>query len=82
MIGLPSTPVALNLGVDVVFKEAKIFGIHGRMMYATWTHMENMLSSGKLAVDPVVTHEMPLADCAKGMALLEAGRGGKVILTP
>jgi len=82
LIGLPSTPVSLNLGVDVVFKEAKILGIHGRTMYATWTHMENMLSSGKLSVDPVVTHEMPLADCATGMALLEEGKGGKVILVP
>jgi hypothetical protein len=25
---------------------------------------------------------MPLADCAKGMALLEEGKGGKVILVP
>jgi threonine dehydrogenase-like Zn-dependent dehydrogenase len=41
-----------------------------------------MLSSGRLTVDPVVTHEMPLADCAKGMALLEEGKGGKVILVP
>lgn len=82
LIGLPSTPVSLNMGVDVVFKEARILGIHGRLMYATWTHMENMLSSGRLTVDPVVTHEMPLADCAKGMALLEEGKGGKVILVP
>ena len=82
LIGLPSTPVSLNMGVDVVFKEAKIVGIHGRMMYATWTHMENMLSSGKLTVDPVVTHEMSLADCSKGMALLEEGKGGKVVLVP
>jgi threonine 3-dehydrogenase len=82
LIGLPSTPVSLNVGVDVVLKEAKIVGIHGRVMYATWTHMENMLSNGKLVVDPVVTHEMSLADCAKGMALLEEGKGGKVVLVP
>lgn len=82
LIGLPSTPVSLNMGVDVVFKEARILGIHGRTMYATWTHMENMLSSGKLIVDPVVTHEMSLADGAKGIALLEEGKGGKIILVP
>jgi len=82
LIGLPSTPVSLNVGVDIVFKEAKIVGIHGRMLYATWTHMENMLTSGKLAVDCVITHEMPLANCATGMALLEEGMGGKVVLVP
>lgn len=82
LIGLPSTPVRLNLGVDVVFKEARILGIHGRMMYETWTHMENLLAGGRLTVDPVVTHEMPLAECAEGMALLGEGKGGKVILVP
>lgn len=82
LIGLPSTPISLNLGVDVVFKEARIIGIHGRTMYATWTRMENMLSTGTLVVDPVITHEMPLADYAKGMSLLEEGIGGKIILVP
>lgn len=82
LIGLPSAPVSLNVGVDMVFKEARIVGIHGRMMYATWTHMENMLSSGKLVVEPVITHTMSLTEYATGMALLEEGKGGKVILVP
>jgi threonine 3-dehydrogenase len=82
LIGLPSAPVRLNLGRDVIFKEATILGIHGREMFRTWTRMQQLLSSGLLNVDPVVTHEMPLADCAAGLALLEAGVGGKVILLP
>jgi threonine 3-dehydrogenase len=82
LIGLPSAPVSLNVGVDMVFKEARIVGIHGRMMYATWTHMENMLSSGKLVVEPVITHTMSLTEYATGMALLEEGTGGTVILVP
>jgi threonine 3-dehydrogenase len=82
LIGLPSDPVRVNLGPDVIFKEARIIGIHGREMFATWTKMEQMLERGLLRVDPVITHEMPLERWAEAFQLLEDGQGGKVILTP
>jgi threonine 3-dehydrogenase len=82
LIGLPSEPVRVNLGPDVIFKEARIIGIHGREMFATWTKMEQMLERGLLRVDPVITHEMPLERWAEAFQLLEDGQGGKVILTP
>ncbi|MBP1775047.1 MAG: L-threonine 3-dehydrogenase [candidate division NC10 bacterium] len=82
LIGLPSDPVRVNLGPDVIFKEARIIGIHGREMFATWTRMEHMLERGMLRVDPVITHEMPLERWAEAFRLLEEGQGGKVILTP
>jgi threonine 3-dehydrogenase len=82
LIGLPSGPVRLNLGPDVVFKEATIIGIHGREMFRTWTRMLQLLASGLLDVRPVATHEMPLERYQEGLSLLEAGQGGKVILVP
>jgi threonine 3-dehydrogenase len=82
LIGLPSAPVRLNLGPDVVFKEARIIGIHGRAMFATWTQMTNLLRRGLLDVAPVITHEMPLTDCEAGFALLRDGQAGKIVLTP
>ncbi|MBS1117410.1 MAG: L-threonine 3-dehydrogenase [candidate division NC10 bacterium] len=82
LIGLPSDPVRVNLGPDVIFKEARIIGIHGREMFATWTRMEHMLERGMLRVDPVITHVMPLVRWAEAFRLLEEGQGGKVILTP
>lgn len=82
LIGLPSDPVRVNLGPDVIFKEARIIGIHGREMFATWTKMEQMLERGLLRVDPVITHEMPLERWAEAFQLLEDGQGGKVILNP
>jgi threonine 3-dehydrogenase len=82
LVGLPSESVRLNLGPDVVFKEATIIGIHGREMFRTWTRMQQLLASGLLNVEPIVTHEMPLEAFAEGFALLESGKGGKVILLP
>jgi threonine 3-dehydrogenase len=82
LIGLPSERVSLDLGPDVVFKEATIVGIHGREMFRTWTGMVDLLVSGRLIVEPVLTHEMPLESYAEAFAVLESGQAGKVILLP
>lgn len=80
LIGLPSTPIEINLGPDVVFKEAKIIGIHGREMFTTWTKMENMLDKGLLQIDPIISHVKPLSKFAEAFELLKTGKGCKVIL--
>lgn len=82
LIGLPSTPIEINLGPDVVFKEAKIIGIHGREMFTTWTKMENMLDKGLLQIDPIISHVKPLSKFAEAFELLKTGKGCKVILNP
>lgn len=82
MIGLPAKPIELELGSEVVFKEAKIFGIHGRKMFGTWRAMEGALASGRLDISPVLTHEMPLESYAEGIALARSGQANKVIFVP
>lgn len=82
LIGLPSSPVELNLGPDMVFKEAKVIGIHGREMYRTWTQAVNMLSRGLVNIDPIITHRFPLEEFQQGLDLVREGKGGKVILMP
>ncbi len=82
LVGLPSKPISLDLGPDVVFKEAKIYGFHGRKMFDTWTKMDNMLSNKLLNVKPVVTHVMPLEKFQDAVDLLKQGKGSKIILIP
>lgn len=82
LVGLPSKPISLDLGSDVVFKEAKIYGFHGRKMFDTWTKMENMLANNLLYIDPVVTHVMPLENYQEALELLKEGKGSKIILIP
>ena len=81
-IGLPGKPVELEIGSAVVFKEAKIVGIHGRKMFETWTQMENLLAAGMLKVAPVITHTMPLSRWQEGEALAQSGQACKEILHP
>jgi len=82
LIGLPGRPIELDLVRDIVFKEAKIVGIHGRKMFETWTQMENLLASGKLKVEPVITHMLPLSQWQQGVELAKTGQACKVIYHP
>lgn len=82
LIGLPSKPLEIDLGSQVVFKEATIVGIHGRRMFETWTLMSNLLDKGLLNIEPVISHVLPLEEFEKGFDLSVKGIGGKVILVP
>lgn len=82
LIGLPSRPLEIDLGSQVVFKEATIIGIHGRRMFETWTTMSNLLDKGLLNIDPVITHVLKLEEFEKGFEIAQNGMGGKIILVP
>lgn len=82
LIGLPSTPVPLDFGPDVVFKEATIKGIHGREMYKTWLIMENLIASNKMKIDPIITHQMALDKFDYAFELLKGNTGIKIVLIP
>ncbi|MDK2784408.1 MAG: threonine 3-dehydrogenase [Bacillota bacterium] len=82
LIGLPGRTLELDVGSDVVFKEATIFGIHGRLMFATWEIMQNLVVNGRLQVESVITQRLPLQDFAAGMELARSSSAGKVILLP
>lgn len=82
LVGLPSEPVTLELTANVIYKEARVFGSTGRMMWQTWYEMQNLMDSGKFDPMPVITHRMPMADFAKGIELAQSGKAGKIILYP
>jgi threonine 3-dehydrogenase len=82
LVGLPSEPFTIDLGPKVIFKEATVIGIHGRKMFSTWTVMENLMEAGLLKLEPIITHTMPLDRFDEGFALLEEGKGCKIILDP
>ena len=82
LIGLPGQPVELEVGKDIVFKEAKVFGIHGRKMFSTWHRMERMLENRKLDVGPIMTHKFPLDQWQEGVRLAKSGEACKVIFRP
>ncbi len=82
LVGLQSGPVELSLNEDIIYKEARVFGSTGRIMWKTWYDIQKLLESGKFDPMPVITHRMPLAEFAKGIELAKSGEAGKIILYP
>jgi len=64
---------------QVIFKGLHIKGIYGREMFETWYKMTQLVLGG-LDLRPVLTHQLPMADFAKGFELMASGQCGKVVL--
>ncbi len=66
---------------DLIFKGIDVHAIVGRKLWETWDQMTKLLSSGKLILDPVVTHVMHFTQFQEAMELMKAGKAGKVVFT-
>lgn len=82
MVGLPSKPLVLEAGNDIVWKEATIHGIHGREEFTSWEISKNLLASGRIKIDNLLTHKFKMSQFEEAFELAEAGKTGKVILYP
>jgi threonine 3-dehydrogenase len=82
LLGLPPGPVTLDLNDEVIFKEARLQGITGRLMFRTWQQTTTLLSTGRVDVTPVITHRFPLERFEEAFAVAGSGDAGKVILLP
>jgi threonine 3-dehydrogenase len=80
LLGLPSDPVALDFANDIIFKGATILGVNGRRMFETWYQVEGFLLSGRLALDGIVSHRLPLAEYDRAFQLLQCGDATKILL--
>jgi threonine 3-dehydrogenase len=78
-VGLFSGPVELDLTNDIIYKEANVHGVTGRIMWDTWWSAQSMLLSGKFDIDPVVTHEYGLKDYDAALQLAESSKAGKIV---
>jgi threonine 3-dehydrogenase len=75
-----SSPLPIDVNA-VIFEGIDIQGIVGRRLWETWTAMQGLLKSGKLVLDPVITHELPYTEFQAAMELMKAGKAGKVVFT-
>ncbi len=80
LLGLPPTDVPIALARDVIFKGVTLHGVLGRRMYETWYQMRAFLRAKRIDVSPVITHRLPYRDVDKGLAALQAGTAGKIVL--
>jgi threonine 3-dehydrogenase len=82
LLGIPSRPFELDFARDIIFKGAIVQGINGRKMFETWFQMEALLATGKLNLEPVITHRLKLSEFPQAMELLRTGEAIKVVMRP
>ncbi|MGH9534161.1 MAG: L-threonine 3-dehydrogenase [Terriglobales bacterium] len=82
LLGLPADPLELDLGNQLILKGLTVQGIHGRRMFETWYQMQTLLRGGRLKLDPLFTHRLPLTAFAHAMDQLRSGQAAKVLLFP
>ena len=83
MIGLPSRTLSFeDAGNDIVWKAAKIYGIHGREILTSWEISKGLIGSGAVNIDHLLTHRFKFSEYQSAFELAEKGMTGKVILYP
>jgi threonine 3-dehydrogenase len=82
LLGIPSRPFELDFARDIIFKGATVQGINGRKMFETWFQMEALLATGKLNLEPAITHRLKLSEFPLAMQLLQSGEAIKVVMRP
>lgn len=80
LLGIPSRPPNFDLTNHVIFKGATVLGINGRRMWETWYQMENFLLGGRLRLDEIITHELPMEQFPRAFELMQSGEGIKIVL--
>jgi threonine 3-dehydrogenase len=78
IIGVASKPIQLEIPTNIMYKEAKIFGITGREMYETWYQVSGLIQSGKVNLAKVVSHQLPPEKLEEGFKVAKEAQHGKV----
>lgn len=82
LVGLPSKDLTINLSDNIIYKEATVIGVTGRLMYETWEECEQLLATPGFSLDPIVGGIYPLKEYEKAFEALFQGKPGKMILIP
>ncbi len=82
LVGILAGPVELEVHKDIILKEARVFGVFGRVVWQTWWQVRALLDTGKFDPLPVITHRFPLSDFKQAFELATSGEAGKILLFP
>lgn len=82
LVGLPGQDITLDLCNSIIYKEATVIGVTGRLMYQTWEECAVLLNTPGFSLEPVVGGIYPLAEYEAAFNAITGGKPGKMILIP
>ena len=80
LLGIPSDDVEINLAERIIFKGLTVLGINGRKMFETWYQTQALVTSGRVDLTPIITHELAFEDYQRAFALMQSGEAAKIVL--
>ncbi len=80
LLGIPSDEVEINLAERIIFKGLTVLGINGREMFRTWYQTQALVTSGRVDLTPIITHELRFEDFDAAFALMRSGEAAKIVL--
>jgi threonine 3-dehydrogenase len=80
-VGHPSRPTEIDIAAHINKKGITLAGIFGRRLWETWEQTMLLLDSGRLDLEWLITHRMPLGQIDEAVDLL-TGEASKVLLVP
>ncbi len=82
MVGLPNGTMEIDPTEDIIYKEATVVGVTGRLMYKTWEQCAELINSGKFNIGAAISGVYPLRDYQKAFDAIHEGAPGKMVLIP
>ena len=79
-VGIPKKEVTFDWGHYIIDKELTIKSIFGRTIWETWYQTSDLLTSGKIDLAKIITHEFELKDFEEAMRVVKSGQSGKILL--
>ena len=80
LLGIPATPVTLDLADRIIFKGLTVLGINGRRMFETWYQAEALVKSGRVDPRAIITHVLPYTQFDRAFELMDKGEAVKIVL--
>ena len=81
LVGAPANPVELDL-TQWLLRCPRIINIHGRRIWQTWEQSTALVYGGEVDLSPVMSHQLPLSEGARGFELILRGEALKPIPRP
>lgn len=80
----PQPKIEIDYDNYIVFKGIQIHGISGRKIFDTWYRVRNLLASGRLNINSIITDILPMQDFDEAFEKLTAANrnSAKIVMFP
>ena len=82
LFGIPPRPVEIDIADDLIFKNITILALNGREIFDTWHKTRELLESGLVDLNPLISHTLPLDQATEAFDLLKNGKACKILIEP